>query len=624
MSTDCGCGGSSAASGGQRSTGYRSSAGKPARPGSVVSAHDRPTQAPAGSNGPTQTDFVAGAGDGPGPVGAGPIVRLNPTDGLFLKSAHLDQIQDYARALSLAVGLGTGTGVVYGYGLELSSSALTASAGLAINPSGHPLQTSEMLRISVASDDLPALDPDGFWVVEISPDEDTTGSENAYGAVCADPCEGVGSIAPWTRSLVRIRLRPDVLPDLDGHPHECRNWLASAYFERERRRGQPWLVPGERLPGAPGTVAPLNSRPWAETGTAPGETAVPLGVLLRIGSELVLDTWTARREVGGPPAERRWDGHLARRSWPVFLAQVLQFQDQLRSESLASAAVDKRVVVDHRAEAVEKYIASIPTAVANWESFKELKAGWFETEEPYEVSVRGKNLPDVGITELPPAGYLGFNIEDEKGRAQVSRIFSKGVDLRFCEVRADYVAGAVQAAQHLDRIPLDPASYPRPQVDILVPSLSADLDGLKTDAYNWVAFVRRSTADCGDQPPDQPKTEDVEVADAFMAFDDGQEKMSKGDRPDSTSLAVVQFAENAADVPAAAAKPSELDTVELLGIVGAASTEDAAKLAVRRADALRVAWNLGSLDIEPAFDPHFVRPLIMVFVGRPEPLTPLP
>ena len=143
-------------------------------------------------------------------MAAGPIVRLNPTDGLFLKAEHLNQMQDYARALSLAIGLGTGSGVVYGYGLAISNSTLTATAGLAINPSGHPLQTSELLRISVASDDLPALDPDGFWVVEIIPDSDTTGTENAYGAVCADPCEGVDSIAPWARYLVRLRLRPDV------------------------------------------------------------------------------------------------------------------------------------------------------------------------------------------------------------------------------------------------------------------------------------------------------------------------------------------------------------------------------------------------------------------------------
>jgi hypothetical protein len=599
MSSDCGCG--SAASSGQRSTGSVSTTPK--------SASTR-----------TNSAMAAGNGDGndAGPVAAGPIVRLNPADGLFLKAEHLNQMQDYARALSLAIGLGTGSGVVYGHGLEISNSTLTATAGLAINPSGHPLQTSELLRISVASDDLPALDPDGFWVVEIIPDSDTTGTENAYGAVCADPCEGVDSIAPWARYLVRLRLRPDVLTGLDAHPDARRNWLASAYFERERRKGQPWLVPGERLPGAPGTVAPLNSRPWAEPGTEPTDVAVPLGVLVRIDGELVLDTWTARRELSGPPGERRWDGHLARRSWPIFLAQILQFQDQLRSESLASATVSKSLVVDHRAEAVDKYIASIPPAVANWEAVKELKATWFGAEAPYEVSATGRNLLEVGVNELPPAGYLGITIQDVEGRAEVSRVFADTVDLRFCEVRADYVAGAVQAAQHLDRIPLDPASDPRPQVDILVPSRSADLDGLKTDAYGWVAFVRNSWADCGAQTPEEPKTEEVEIADAFVALDDGQDTMDLGGRPASTSLAVLEFGVNSADVPSGTTKPSELDTVEILGVIAAASTEEAAELGVRRADALIGAWNLGVIPT-PAFHPHFIRPLIMIFVS----VTPL-
>lgn len=609
MSTDSGCGGSSAASKGQRSTGAlptgaRPTGGKVARPGSAASRGSK-------------ADLVAGSGSGPGAVGAGPIIRLNPTDGLFLKSEHLDQIQDYAWAFSLAVGLGTGTGVVYGYGLELGTSALTASAGLAINPSGHPLQSSDTLQLSVAADDLPNLDPDGFWVVEILPDEDTIGAENAYGAVCADPCEGVDSIAPWARSLVRLRLRSDVLSGLDAQVGARRNWLASAYFERERRQHQPWLVPGERLPGAPGTVASLSSRPWTEPGTAPTGAAVALGVLLRIEGELVLDTWTARRELSGPPGERRWDGHLARRAWPVFLAQVLQFQDQLRSENLASAAVNQRVVVDRRAEAVDKYIASIPTTVANWEAFRELKASWLGVERPYEVSVEGKTLIDLGLGELPPAGYLGLSVAGVEGRAQVTRIFADTVDLRFCDVRADYVAGAVQAAQHLDRIPLDPATYPRPQVDILVPSRSADLDGLRTSAYGWVAFVRSNQPDCENdtpEPPEEPTTEAVEVAYAFMALDEGLKAMSSGDRPVSTSVAVVEFPEDGTEVPAGTKKPTELDGVNVLGVVAAAPTEAAAKLAVKRSDALLAAWGLGSFASKPAFHAHFVRPLIMFFV----------
>lgn len=606
MNSGCGCGGSSAASKGQRSTGSGSGVGKSARPD------------PAVSRGSTRADAIAGTGNGGlGPVGAGPIIRLNPTDGLFLKSEHLDQIQDYARALSSAVGLGAGTGVVYGYGLELSDSALTASAGLAINPSGHPMQTSETLRLSVAADDLPGLDPDGFWVVEILPDEDTTGAENAYGAVCADPCEGVDSIAPWARSLVRLRLRPDVLNGLDSHLGTRQNWLASAYFERERRQAQPWFVPGERLPGALGTVASLSSRPWAEPGSAPTNAAVALGVLVLIDGQLVLDTWTARRELSGPPGERRWDGHLARRPWSVFLAQVLQFQDQVHGEDLASAVVDHRVVVDRRAKAVDKYIATIPSTVARWEAFKELKASWLGDEQPYRVSVEGTTLIDLGLNELPPAGYLGVSVAGVEGRAQVSRIFGDTVELRFCDVRADYVPGAVQAAQHLDRIPLDPASDPRPQVDILVPSRTADLDGLRTSAYGWVAFVRSSQPDCDggtSEPSEEPTTEAVEVAYAFMALDEGLRDMSSGGRPASTSVAVVEFPRDGTEVPGGTTKPTELDGVNVLGVVAAAATDAAAKLTVKRSDALLATWGLAGFATEPAFHPHFVRPLIMYFV----------
>jgi hypothetical protein len=252
--------------------------------------------------------------------------------------------------------------------------------------------------------------------------------------------------------------------------------------------------------------------------------------------------------------------------------------------------------------------------VANWEAVKELKATWFGAEAPYEVSATGQTLPEVGVTELPPAGYLGITIEDVEGRAEVSRVFADTVDLRFCEVRADYVAGAVQAAQHLDRIPLDPASDPRPQVDILVPSRSADLDGLKTDEYGWVAFVRNSSADCGDQTPVEPKTEEVEIAYAILPLAEGQEMMSQGNRPGSTSLAVLEFGENSADVPAGTTKPSDLNLIgNIVGVVAAAATEEAANLGVLRADALIAAWNLGAFSSQPAFHPHIIRPLIMVF-----------
>ena len=122
----------------------------------------------------------------------------------------------------------------------------------------------------------------------------------------------------------------------------------------------------------------------------------------------------------------------------------------------------------------------------------------------------GSTLPALGFGELPPAGYLAPILDGDAGKAQVDRLFAgTAVKLRFCEVRADYVAGAVQAAQHLDRIPLDPQSFPQPEVDILVPSVSADLASLKTDSYGWVAFVRHSPISCDHDA--EPETELVEV-----------------------------------------------------------------------------------------------------------------
>jgi len=82
-------------------------------------------------------------------------------------------------------------------------------------------------------------------------------------------------------------------------------------------------------------------------------------------------------------------------------------------------------------------------------------------------------------------------------QAWLEPLFGDHVDLRICNVRADYVAGAVEEAQHLDRIPLDPSSpYPKATVDVLVPTELTDVKGLHTDHYPWVAFVRRREPHC--------------------------------------------------------------------------------------------------------------------------------
>ena len=53
----------------------------------------------------------------------GGIRRLNPADGLFLRSEHLNQMQAYSRELALAAGIAGGTGVVYGYQLSLADAS---------------------------------------------------------------------------------------------------------------------------------------------------------------------------------------------------------------------------------------------------------------------------------------------------------------------------------------------------------------------------------------------------------------------------------------------------------------------------------------------------------------------
>src|SRR6185295_12339272 len=95
------------------------------------------------------------------------------------------------------------------------------------------------------------------------------------------------------------------------------------------------------------------------------------------------------------------------------------------------------------------------------------------TEKEMEIPSGNRLLISGGIIELPSAGYLPI-APDGKATVnqQVQKMMGEGVDLRFCIVRPDYVAHALEEAQHMERISLiqgleDPKK--KPQVDILVP-----------------------------------------------------------------------------------------------------------------------------------------------------------
>src|SRR5262249_3028467 len=71
-----------------------------------------------------------------------------------------------------------------------------------------------------------------------------------------------------------------------------------------------------------------------------------------------------------------------------------------------------------------------------------------------------------GIIELPSAGSLPVvNGTDVSVNDQVRALLGEGLDLRFCITTADYIAHAIEEAQHMDRISLlqgidDPKNKP--------------------------------------------------------------------------------------------------------------------------------------------------------------------
>jgi hypothetical protein len=394
-----------------------------------------------GSGGDPSLDSVSSG------AAASGIRRLEPADGLFLRAEHLRQIEDYARDLSLANGIAGGPGVVCGYTLDLdpAGQVVGAAAGLAIDPSGRPLRSLARLEADLSG--LARSEPGRIWIVEVIAAEPIpAGSEPQYSAVCATPCGPQSQIQPWRDDAVQLRVRAQALYGawVDTRPtRRLLSALVSAYFDLERRNGDPWLTPSVAGTAVPG----LGSRPWA--GAAPEATAgpagVPLGLLAWIDGKWVLDVWSARRDRLLTPPDTAWHNHLGLRPRPVFTAQVLQFTDQL-----TRAAVDAK--------------NPLPS--------------WF--------------------TELPPAGFLplpAFLGEGVKTAAQRRRwlndIFAGAVRLSVQECSADVALSAVALAQHLDRIPLVAhAGDDGPVVQILVPGIPADLPEVATSRYGWVAFVR--------------------------------------------------------------------------------------------------------------------------------------
>jgi hypothetical protein len=424
-------------------------------------------------------------------IAGGVFTRLNPVDGLFLRAEHLDRIERYASELVAAVGAGLGPGVVFGFTCRLNNDGVEATGGLAF-AAGQPLQSTNTTTVS-----LKGLQPktvDDFWVVEIVPATWEFGSEPVYGGLCEDPCGRGSGIHPYAAEGVELRLRRDSLQGFAGQ--ECsllRNWLASNYFEREREYGgtqnrspnAPWLLPDTPS----GSVDDITLHPWSKGTGAYDQTAVPLAVVWKCDGDWYLDVWTARRDRGEPTPEAAWKWRFGMRPWNVFIAQVLQFQDQLAQAD--SPAV--RELPEYVKQALE-YLGAGQELVGNIRSkYAEPAVGHLgKAYEALTGQAQQASLITLGFDELPPAGYLPWNFDGVQDRqAAAQALFGDGVDVRVRDCRADFVAHAIEQVQHMDRIPLKDHANGKPKIDLLIPTEPSDLKATWTGNYGWSAFVRR-------------------------------------------------------------------------------------------------------------------------------------
>jgi hypothetical protein len=530
------------------------------------------------------------------------IRRLNPADGLFLRAEHLDQMQTYARELALAGGISGGTGVAYGYGLTLDGSDLHVTPGLAIDPSGAPLLMDQQTMVSLAH--LNTQPSARFWVIEViaGPDQPAD-SEPVYGNLCADPCS-VTSIQPWLDSSVRIQVTAnDTLPGLSSValPTMRRNWLASAYFEQERRDGPPWLTPGQS-----GQVAAINELLWShpQPAIAPSPAGVPIGALLWVDNAWVLDVWIARRDLIATPPRDAWEWRLGLRPWAVFIAQVLQFQAQL-ADTPGVAMLGEAIFGDAE-EFYEVLQKSVPR------SRKAMRQLWDEWQRQHRQPLLDGSLAGNGLGELPPAGFLPAPAGEGELQQQADAIFGANVVTHLHHNSADAALRAVTGAQHLDRIPLNQPDH-KPVVDVWIPDVVADLPVVRTQSYRWIAFTRCRDEAAVSVPAADPVAVFTVSAAKGETLDKVAGRLQKGDWKTGKLLATLKYPPAEWGVPTpedslanVRQTVKQMDPQEqLVGVIGLASAESRRPLAAARAALLLVGLDAdGDVQLPATYIAH--------------------
>jgi hypothetical protein len=492
-----------------------------------------------------------------------PLKRLNYFDGKFLRAGDMDVEQTYLRQLVAISNQGLGAGVVYGYDTVLASGdQIQIGPGLAIDPAGKVLLLQHAVSrgigelieaskrqvlarapdssgkagadvfsdcIEVVAPPPTAIVPVGdIYVIAICAAEALCGSEDVYGKLCEQACI-TSTDRPYRLDGIVVRAIP--LQLVTPFPVSKAVAIDSNVYLRSKVAHSYYADEVLKHPAAISRDGLLSSTWCLGAGYDSSCCEVPLAVVARSGATTIfLDSWIVRRERIETPPRRYWQWKMRMRPWDVFLAQVLQFQCQLSdvlSGFAGSAAADPCAshvqalgdavkfideiragyatatasAANGAAAAAADARAMLPglsfTKLADMKSKFEavLKASAMLPKATDRILIRG------GIIELPSAGYLPIvNGTIQSVNDQVRALLGEGLDLRFCVVTADYVAHALEEAQHMDRISLtegldDPTH--KPKVDILVPDGTIAGSGVSPAAGLFDAALTFSSQQTG-------------------------------------------------------------------------------------------------------------------------------
>lgn len=461
---------------------------------------------------------------------ASATTRLNYFDGKFLRAPDLQLEQNALLNQVRIANQAGGGGVVHGFNCSLAGGDnLLIGAGLAFDWQGRALMLGQDLEVAISDlindaslvsaaslsknvretardrgafkdceirgksptpDNI--LANDELYLVVISHIEAYCGEEDVYGKLCSEACisdtqrthivEGINiSLVPLTLSESLKTSEQVTLTQ-----KHLRSRTVSAYFAQEKSRISSLI-----------SQQGLSANTWCMGAEGMSGQGIAIGMLSKLSNSVVfLDAWSARRERMDAPPKQYWAGRMGMRSWHIYLAQILQFQCQLRDclggfdpenppvtgdpcaeekALIQTAASDMKQLLSHYTNVSAKLtqIDRVPQGNIATLDVNALRASIDRLQAVGIGRISQQLLIDCGIVELPSAGYLPVVADSDMSiNAQVRQLMGNGVNLRFCAVRPDYVHHALEEAQHMDRIclltGLDDEDN-RQNVDILVP-----------------------------------------------------------------------------------------------------------------------------------------------------------